>query len=71
MKNTLASLQNKFTFKKPVCSLMDIGTSVAALSIKRGTIFHSTIFEDIDHGKFFVVIGEDDRCLVGFFFINS
>lgn len=50
---------------------MDIGASVAALSICRGTIFHSTIFEDIDHGKFFVVIGENDKELVGFFFINS
>ena len=50
---------------------MDIGLSVAAISIRRGTIFHSTIFEEIDHGKFFVVIGENDKELVGFFFINS
>jgi len=50
---------------------MDIGSSVAAISIRRGTVFHSTIFEEIDHGKFFVVIGENDNELVGFFFINS
>lgn len=50
---------------------MEIGPSIAALSIKRGTVFHSTIFKDIDHGKFFVVIGENDKELVGFFFINS
>lgn len=50
---------------------MNIGSSVAAISIRRGTVFHSTIFEEIDHGKFFVVIGEDDNELVGFFFINS
>ena len=25
--------------------------------IKRGTILHSEIFEDIDHGKFFAVMG--------------
>lgn len=50
---------------------MDIGSSVAAISIRRGTVFHSTIFEEIDHGKFFVVIGENGNELVGFFFINS
>ena len=50
---------------------MNIGAPVAAISIKRGTVFHSTIFEEIDHGKFFVVIGEANNELVGFFFINS
>lgn len=50
---------------------MEIGASIAALSIRRGTVFHSTMFEEIDHGKFFVVIGENDKELVGFFFINS
>lgn len=39
--------------------------------IKRGTILHSTMFEEIDHGKFFVVIGVSPTCVVGFFFINS
>lgn len=39
--------------------------------IKRGSIFHSTIFETIDHGKFFVIIGENKNEYVGFFYINS
>lgn len=50
---------------------MEIKEEIAALSIQRGTIIHSTIFENINHGKFFVVIGEQDNNLVGFFFINS
>lgn len=32
---------------------------------------HSEIFEDIDHGKFFAVMGVSEDMLVGFFFINS
>lgn len=39
--------------------------------IKRGSILHSTDFKDIDHGKFFVIIGVTDNCIAGFFFINS
>lgn len=39
--------------------------------IKRGHIFHSNKFENIKHGKFFVVIGEDKNNYVGYFFINS
>lgn len=39
--------------------------------IKRGTILHSEIFEDIGHGKFFAVMGVSDDCVAGFFFINS
>jgi len=39
--------------------------------IKRGYIFHSYKFENIEHGKFFVVIGEDKNNYVGYFFINS
>lgn len=38
--------------------------------LQRGAIFHSTIFPDIDHGKFFVVLQlEEDR--VAYFYINS
>lgn len=37
---------------------------------QRGAIFHSTIFPDIDHGKFFVVLKlEDDK--IAYFYINS
>lgn len=39
--------------------------------IDRGTILHSTMFEDIDHGKFFVIIGINAEYVAGFFFINS
>ena len=42
-----------------------------SLLIKRGVILHSTIFEYIDHGKFFVIIGEDEENYIGLFFINS
>lgn len=47
---------------------MDLPSS---LIIKRGTILHSVIFEYIDHGKFFVIMGEDDKNYIGLFFINS
>lgn len=49
---------------------MDIG-ALAEACIKRGAILHSREFEDIDHGKFFVIVGEDKDDLYGFFFINS
>jgi hypothetical protein len=42
-----------------------------SLVIQRGVILHSTIFEYIDHGKFFVIIGEDEQNYIGLFFINS
>ena len=47
---------------------MDLPVS---LVIQRGSILHSTVFDNIDHGKFFVIIGENDKNYVGFFFINS
>lgn len=39
--------------------------------IVRGAILHSTMFEDIDHGKFFVIVGVTQESVAGFFFINS
>lgn len=36
-----------------------------------GQILHSDIFEDIDHAKFFVVIGVSSDSVAGFFYINS
>lgn len=50
---------------------MEIPAKLIENSIKRGTILHSTIFEEIDHGKFFVVIGVYEDSIAGFFFINS
>jgi hypothetical protein len=37
----------------------------------RGTILHSARFDWIDHGKLFVIIGENKADMIGFFFINS
>ena len=50
---------------------MELPTSLVERTIHRGTIIHSYGFTDIDHGKFFVVIGVSGDSLVGFFFINS
>lgn len=49
---------------------MDI-SALAKHLIKRGSILHSSEFENIDHGKFFVVMGDNGDNLYGFFFINS
>lgn len=49
---------------------MDI-SALADYCIKRGAILHSHEFEDIDHGKLFVIVGEDKDDFYGFFFINS
>ena len=51
--------------------MMELPTSLIERTIRRGTIIHSYGFTDIDHGKFFVVVGISGDCLVGFFFINS
>lgn len=42
----------------------------AELLMRRGNIFIAS-FGHIHHPKFFVVIGEDDNCVIGAFFINS
>ena len=39
--------------------------------IERGAIILSNDIENINHPKFFVVIGENSDNIVGFFFINS
>ena len=39
--------------------------------VYRGQILHSDIFENIDHAKFFVVIGVSSDSVAGFFYINS
>jgi hypothetical protein len=51
--------------------MMDLPKAIIDESIKRGTILHSTMFKNIDHGKFFVVIGVNKEYVAGFFFINS
>ena len=51
---------------------MDIPAEILAENgIKRGVILHSNIFDDIGHGKFFVVVGVTKDYIAGYFFINS
>ncbi len=50
---------------------MDLPIGPIKEGIDRGTILHSSIFKDIDHGKFFVVIGINKESIAGFFFVNS
>ena len=51
---------------------MDIPVGIIAENgIQRGTILHSTLFEYIDHGKFFVIVGITKDYVAGFFFVNS
>lgn len=51
---------------------MDVPQSLLqTMAIERGSILHSTIFNNIDHGKFFVIIGIYNNKVAGFFFINS
>lgn len=50
---------------------MELPIELTENLIERGTILHSDIFADIDHGKFFAVIGVDKDFIAGFFFINS
>ena len=50
---------------------MEIPNSLIATQVERGTIMHSTMFKNIDHGKFFVIIGISEEYIAGVFFINS
>lgn len=50
---------------------MELPLELTENLIERGSILHSDIFADIDHGKFFVIIGVDKDFIAGFFFINS
>lgn len=50
---------------------MDLPIELLTKGIDRGTILLSDSFEDIDHAKFFVVIGINEDSIAGFFFINS
>jgi hypothetical protein len=50
---------------------MELPTDLVATLIERGQILHSDIFEDIDHPKFFVIIGVSQTQVAGFFYINS
>lgn len=50
---------------------MDLPVKLLQQGISRGTILLSDCFVDIDHAKFFAVIGVYNDKIAGFFFINS
>ena len=50
---------------------MELPIELYEQEVRRGRIIHSYNFENIDHGKFFVIIGVTQDSIVGFFFINS
>lgn len=50
---------------------MKMPRSLIESQVVRGTILHSTMFENIDHGKFFVIVGVNKEYVAGFFFVNS
>lgn len=50
---------------------MELLDSLVDTLVCRRQILHSDIFEDIDHAKFFVVIGVSNDSVAGFFYINS
>lgn len=51
--------------------MMELPDTIYERFVKRGAILYSEIFEEIDHGKYFVVIGIYNDEVAGFFFINS
>lgn len=50
---------------------MELPVSLLRHGIQRGSILLSDSFEDIDHAKFFAVVGVFEDYIAGFFFINS
>lgn len=50
---------------------MDLPLELLNNTIERGTILLSDSFADIDHAKYFVIIGVFEGKIAGFFFINS
>lgn len=50
---------------------MEVPAELVRLRITRGVILLSALFEDIDHAKFFVVVGVSEESVAGFFFVNS
>ena len=50
---------------------MELPKSAYESLIVRGTILGASDFKNIDHEKFFVIIGVYDDYIAGFFFINS
>lgn len=50
---------------------MDLPLQLLQQGITRGSILLSDCFVDIDHAKFFAVVGVYEDRIAGFFFINS
>lgn len=50
---------------------MELPIRLLQAGIERGTVLLSDSFEDIDHAKFFAVMGVYEDKIAGFFFINS
>lgn len=50
---------------------MDLPLQLLKQGVERGSILLSDSFEDIDHAKFFAVMGVYQEEIAGFFFINS
>lgn len=51
--------------------MMELPSALRSRIVERGSIFHSVMFDNIDHGKFFAVVGVTADSVIGFFFINS
>lgn len=50
---------------------MELPDQLLRQGIRRGSVLLSDCFEDIDHSKFFAVVGVYEDRVAGFFFINS
>lgn len=51
--------------------MMQLPLKLLQLGIQRGAVLLSDSFKDIDHAKFFAIIGISEDAIAGFFFINS
>ena len=50
---------------------MELPSELVKILVERGQILYSNIFTNIDHPKFFVVVGVTEDEVAGFFYINS
>ena len=50
---------------------MELPSELVKILVERGQILYSNIFANIDHPKFFVVVGVTEEEVAGFFYINS
>ena len=50
---------------------MELPSELVKILVERGQILYSNIFANIDHPKFFVVVGVTEDEVAGFFYFNS